>query len=247
MKRTVLFATLAVLLVPASANAKHSMMIGMGNVGSLGCTNLPLASSFVRVVEGWPESDTDRHFPCAVAAHKAGLRVELVIQWSNALNIPQIKQRVKRALAAYRTIKPFAIALGNEQEFSMTGGVSITPQRYAAEFRATVPMVVRKFPRAIRIAGEVSPWGNGFMKKAANAGLPHAQVYAEHVYPSKLDPAVVLNPFTRVARIHHVQAWADEGLCGPGNWMNYGCVSASVLRRHGFTLAAEWYDANSIL
>lgn len=257
MRRIALLIALTALLSPSAALASQGaaftqtqavgapassqILVGVGNLHTQdNCSNLPYGQ-FVRVIEGWQEADPSASLECAQAAHDAGHPVELVIQWPNTMAIPQIQARVAVALAAYQSIHPFAVALGNEQEFSMTGGVSITPAQYAAEFRATVGMVKRAMPKAIRVAGEVSPWGNGFMHKAADAGLPGAQAYAEHVYPSDLKPAWIMDPFLAVTHKYHVMAFADEGVCGPDAWMKYSCLPVSALRKAGYSLAAEWY------
>jgi hypothetical protein len=231
----------------ASVSAVHAatpssrIMFGVGNVHDGACAAPPAGAGFVRVVAGWAY-EPGHMLACALAARQARLPVELVVQWSNALSLPEIRARVAQTLALFTPATPFAVALGNEQEFSMTGNAPApTPAVYAQTWRALEPMLARMMPAALRVAGEVSPWGNPFMRDAAAAGLPGAQAYAEHVYPSGLPAEMITAPFLRVARAHGVLAFADEGACGPSSWWKLGCIPAATLAAEGFALAAEWY------
>lgn len=223
------------------------MLIGMGNVASIGCANLPLAgTSYVRVIAGYQDSPT-RMLSCAQAARSAGLRVLLVVQWGNRWSLAQIEQRFRDALRAYCNIRPFAVGIGNEQEGPWNDGPPESGARYAALWRVLEPMVAHAFPHAIRVAGETSPWGDTFMESAAAAGLPGAQAYAFHAYPTSGSGGLAaIHRFVSNAQAHHVQAWADEGMCGPSVWMTFGCSTAAELTRDGFALAGEWYDATPV-
>lgn len=219
------------------------LAIGVGNVPDSACGTLPLGS-FERIIVGWEDSPA-RAYACATAAREAGRPVLLVIQWDNRLDPDQIRSRFAATLAMFAGMRLFAVAVGNEQEGPWNGGVGEQAGAYAAIWRLTEPMIAQAFPRAIRVAGEVSPWGVSFMRVAAKVGLPGAQAFAFHAYPTSYGSAGDARKrnvdFAAMARQHHVQAWADEGLCGPDSWTGLGCVTQSELTSEGYALAAEWY------
>jgi hypothetical protein len=227
-----------------NAPSPQEFTVGMGNVQTLGCDNLPLdGTSFVRVIAGFHDP-VDRLLPCAEAAHAAGLRVMLVVQWGNGWTVAQIRQRFAEALSAYQPIQPFAVGVGNEQEGPWDDGPQESGAQYAAIWRTVEPMVAAAFPHAIRVAGEISPWGNHFMLDALQAGLPGAQALAVHAYPAASNPeGYTTAQFAQYAHEYGLPAWADEGLCGPHGWVGYGCTTADEFKHDGYSLAAEWYDA----
>lgn len=218
-----------------------SLVSGVGDVRQ-NCGHPPIAG-FLRVIVGW-NADVSKAHVCALQARNAGIPVLLVVQWDNHLSQKRIVQRFRTALALYREVQPFAVAVGNEQEGPWNGGPACNAVCYARVWDAVEPMIARGFPHAIRVAGEVTPWSDAFMKDTAAIGLPGAQAYDFHAYPADVPSAA--RGFAAIARAHHVQAWADEGLCGPNAWMGYGCSSSATLRRLGFSLAGEWYVAPTV-
>jgi hypothetical protein len=214
--------------------------VGMGNVGSLGCQNLPLqGDSLVRIVEGYTD-DPARWLQCAQDAHQAGYRVALAVQYNNLWSIAQDRAWFSQIIGLYAPYA-WAVSIGNEQELG--NAVAETAQRYSQTWRALEPILAHVAPQAIRVAGEISPWGLNFLEAAARDGLPGAQAYSAHPYPvaGALDPAV----FAQFAAANHVQAWATEGMCGPGALASLGCRSSSELHRDGYAAAFEWYVTDS--
>jgi hypothetical protein len=216
------------------------MQTGMGDVSSLGCQNLPLdGASSVRIIVAYYD-EPSRWMSCAQNTTAAGYRLLLTIQYANSWTIQQTAAHFEEVLTAFAPLHPYAVSIGNEQEGPWAGGTGQSPAAYSQTWKVLEPIIASVTPNAIRVAGEISPWGFNFLRAAAADGLPGAQVYAAHVYPTAYD----LEPsaFTRFAAQHGVQAWATEGLCGPGAWTAYGCRTATELHADGFALASEWYE-----
>lgn len=214
------------------------MTVGMGDVYSIGCENLPIqGANVVRIVVSYYDSP-DRWLSCAQNASHAGYRIALVIQYNNRWSDAETESRFQQVLSVYA---PYAwsVSVGNEQEGPWVGGIAQTGARYAQTWQAVEPIIAAMTPNAIRVAGEITPWGFNFLQAAVAAGLPGAQALAAHVYPANfsLDPAT----FAAFAHENHMQAWATEGLCGPNAWTGYGCRTAGSLQDVGIDLAAEWY------
>jgi hypothetical protein len=117
---------------------------------------------------------------CLRGATAAGYRVHLVIQYLNVWTVAQAAAYSKQVLSYYARYA-WAVSIGNEQELYQ-GGPGQTGAAYAADWRATEPIIAELAPKAIRVAGEISPWGWQFLKRAVSAGLPGAQALAAHVY-----------------------------------------------------------------
>ena len=220
------------------------MLMGMGDVGSLGCVNLPMGT-IVRVVVGYYDS-AQRNYACAIAAVHAGYKLDLTIQWSDQWTVPQTQQRFRDVLSLYAPLHPFAVAIGNEQELQVTGGWKSLTQTagqlagaYDQMWRAVEPIVAQAVPSATRVAGEISPWGLSYLQDVIADGLPGVQAYGAHVYPAQdgLNPESV----AQLAYAHHVQAWATEGMCGPGYWRGGSCIPAEELQHEGYSVGLEWY------
>lgn len=231
-----------VLKAPA-ASLPHPFIETIGNLEGSQCDT---QDNVVRIIlpEWYPANE---YLSCAQAAAETGHRLILVVQYGNCWSIAQDKARLRQVLHTYP--HAWAMSLGNEQELSFQGGLSCTPhksetpRRYAQVWRALEPILHRRSPSTLRIAGEVSPWaGPTYLKAAAHYGLPGAQVFDYHPYPHASTARKRIK-FVKLARTYHVQAWADEGLCGKDAWPNLGCVAGSTLEREGYVLAGEWYLA----
>lgn len=217
--------------------AVTSIQQGMGDVYSFGCQSLPLASaSVVRVVVGSYDAP-ERWLTCSQRAQAAGYRVLLTVQYDGGWSIGQDTARLRTVLSVYGPT--WAVAIGNEEELSTTGTAQ-TGAQYAATWRALEPIARQMVPHAVMVAGEISPWGLAFARDAIAAGLPGAGALSAHVYPDSghgLDAAA----FAALAHKAGMRAWATEGMCGPGAWMQYGCQSAAWLRHSGVSLGLVWY------
>jgi hypothetical protein len=220
--------------------APGPMMLGMGDVYTLGCQNLPLqGDSLIRIVVGSTDAP-DQSLACAQTAAQAGYKVLVTVQYGNLASIASDQAWFRQVVGAYAPYA-YAIGAGNEQELATSDGGIDSAKQYSSVWKAVEPIVAQLAPRAIRVAGETSPWGDSFMTAAAKAGLPGAEVFASHVYPDNADPQAVTIRFARLAQQHGAQAWATEGMCGPGAWMHYGCQTETALRQDGFSAGFEWY------
>lgn len=227
-----------------TARANVPMETAVGNISACSTTPLPGADA-VRVVISWYDQ-ASRTLPCATEAADNGLRVLLAVQYDNCAAPSQDAAQMTSVLNTYQAagVRPYSVSVGNEQELPQASScnTAATPATYSATWHTVEPLIDARAPWAVRVAGEISPWGDGFIAKAADDGLPGANAYAAHVYPDNTNPLAVTAEFALIARQHHVQAWATEGLCGPGAWARYGCLGASTLSDDGYTLASEWYS-----
>jgi hypothetical protein len=176
--------------------------------------------------------------PCVRAAAASGVRVHISIGYSNRWSTAADVAYFARVLGFYAPYA-WAISIGNEQEL-VQGGATESAARYATVWRAVEPVVARHAPRAIRVAGEVSPWGLSFLRAAVAARLPGAQAIGVHAYLSHWGfdlPSVVA-----WARHTRLPVWVTEGLAGPGAWPNgyRGMHAVSRSRMVGVSVADAW-------
>jgi hypothetical protein len=97
------------------------------------------------------------------------------LRWWNWMSVDQIAGEFRSMLAMYGPYA-WAVAVGNEQELNQ-GGTTEDGARYAAVLKAVEPIIATMAPHAIRVAGEVSPWGLAFLSEAVRGGLPGVQRY----------------------------------------------------------------------
>jgi hypothetical protein len=171
-------------------------------------------ATVLRLVVDPQHGEAGQALPCVQAAVAAGYRVHIAIAYSNRWPNRTVVAYFKQVLASYAPYA-WAISIGNEQEL-LQGGASATGRRYAAVWRAAEPVVARLAPQAIRVAGEVSPWGLSFLRAAYASGLPGVQALSTHAYTSRFGfdlPTVVA-----WARTTGLPLWVTEGLDGPGAW-----------------------------
>jgi hypothetical protein len=151
--------------------------------------------------------------PCLQAATAAGYRLHLVIQYANDWSTQQAASYFQQVLSHYAPYA-WAVSVGNEQELYQ-GGPGRTGDQYAADWRVLEPLVAQLAPDAIRVAGEISPWGWQFLKRAVDAGLPGAQALAAHVYTK---PHHFRIPdFEQWCRSIDMAYWFTEGASYPGS------------------------------
>jgi hypothetical protein len=150
---------------------------------------------------------------CLRAAQAAGYRVHLVVQYSNAWDEAQTVAYFKQVLSYYGRYA-WAVSIGNEQEL-VEGGPPRTGRQYAEQWQALEPIVAALAPQAIRVAGEISPWGWTFLKRAVSVGLPGAQAFGAHVYAYRFHFAIPA--FEAWARSLHMPYWFTEGAYIPGS------------------------------
>jgi hypothetical protein len=182
---------------------------------------------------------------CATTVHSAGYRLLISVQYTNTWSLARDRRWFTAAAQMYAPLDPYSISVGNEQGLSRHHPRSATPAHYDRVWRAVEPIIADHDPQALRVAGEITPWGLAWFRQVVIDGLPGAQVYSAHVYPvtSGYSPRA----FVALARTHHVRAWATEGMCGPDAWMRYGCRTRAAIRAEGFSLALEWYGPVAIV
>ena len=210
-------------------------LIGVGDVP--GClTGSPSAlavlrsyhATVLRLVVSPGHGDSGQALACVRAAVAAGDKVHVAVAYTNRWSTGTVVAYFKHVLASYARYA-WAISIGGEQELTQGGGKS-TGARYSATWRAVEPVVARLAPRAIRVAGEISPWGTQFLYSAYADGLPGAQAIAVHGYVARygfsLPQILAWNHRTRLP------LWITEGLLGPGSW------PAASPRMHDLPLSA---------
>lgn len=193
-------------------------------------------ASVLRIIIPEWQYDHSNLLPCVQVARRAGLRVNLVIQWLNTDSPAQVAgyaQRVLNDLGAYA----WAVTLGNEQELqqAQTGMAAATPAEFAADWRAAEPVVAGMNPGAIRVVGDISPWGFGFMR--AVGSLPGAQVLGAHSY--QIQGVFNVTDLIAWAKQQGWPVWFDEGLAGPDAWLG-GSFLLSAGQMAGAQLVGVW-------
>jgi hypothetical protein len=197
-------------------------------------------ASILRVVVDPRHGPDGQALGCVRAAVSAGYRFNLVIDYDNQWPVPQIVAFVKHVLGAYGGYA-WAVSIGNEQDL-VQGTKSETGPRYAAVWRVVEPLVVRMAPQALRVAGEISPWGIHWLQRAWASGLPGAQAIAVHAYLSHYGfdlPSV--RAWMHTTRL---PLWVTEGLAGPNAWpagyRHMYAVPHSDM--HGVAVADAWLN-----
>ncbi len=222
----------------------RTKLIGVGNVhGCLTGSSSGLGvlrsyhASVLRVVIDPIHGANGQALGCVRAAARSRHKVEIAVNYFNAWSTSHIVSYFRHVLAAYGHYA-WAISIGNEQDLNQGGHE--TAARYAAVWRAVEPVVAHKAPHAIRVAGEISPWGFAFLKSALAKRLPGAQVIAVHAY---IGPHVFkLAKVVTWAHGKGLPLWVTEGLKGPGAWsrVNPNLQAAPLSKMRGVAFAAAW-------
>ena len=250
MTRALVIALLA-LILPATAAAQASRParrahtarhapVALGDIpgclsGSLsdpGPYMRSLHATILRVVVSPIYGQNGQALPCIRGARADGYKTVLVVQWDSRWSLRRTKSFFRQILGEYSRYT-WALAIGNEQEITprMSGA------QYARAWRAVEPIVRRIAPWAIRVGGEISPWGLEFLRAALRAGLPGIQAVAVHpyLYSWSFSPSQAL----RLARGYGLPLWCDEGLYdGPSTWHPHQSRSWAAMR--GAALVGVW-------
>jgi hypothetical protein len=227
------------------ARVTRPTLIGVGNVP--GCmsgltSGLPVLRTYhatiVRVVITPAGGANGEALGCLRAAVAAGDKVHVAINYSNQWSRSRVVAYFRHVLSLYAPYA-WAVSVGNEQELNQ-GGTEATGRQYAAVWRAVEPLVAHAAPHAIRVAGEISPWGINFLRVAFAAHLPGVQAIAAHAYKSRYGfdlPKVVA--WTRSTRL---PLWITEGLGGPGAWPSNipGMHAVPLSSLSGVAVADTW-------
>lgn len=193
-------------------------------------------ASIMRVIVNPSTGADGSALACVQAAATGGYHVDLTIQWWNPMSVDQIADEFRSMLSIYGPYV-WAAAVGNEQELNQ-GGTTEDGARYAAVWKAVEPIIVTMAPRAIRVAGEVSPWGLPFLSEAVRGGLPGVQALSAHPY--QMAGGVTPAAFLAFAAAWHVPMWFTEGLVGPGSWG--GAADISLGQMAGAAVAEAWHQ-----
>ena len=177
--------------------------------------------------------DNGQALPCVQAATAAGFRVMISIQWWSVMTQDQTVAYFERQLQTYGPYA-YAIGVGNEQDLD-----AVTPEDYSWVWRAVQPLIAADAPGAVRVAGEISPWGLSWLQQAWRDGLPGAQALAFHPYttvPSGPDP------FSDAVWAHSVgmPMWTTEGLDAPGAWSSQRVIPRPLEDFIGVRVAFAW-------
>ena len=76
-------------------------------------------------------------------------------------------------------------------------------------WRRVEPIVVARAPRAVRVAGEISPWHLGWLQQVLGHRLRGVQAVAGHPYA--FSHTFTPHMFGTLARRHRLPYWFDEG------------------------------------
>jgi hypothetical protein len=183
-----------------------------------------------------PENYALGGISCARAAVASGYRLHLVIQWWNDWSVDQIQGFFRQVLRQLGKVS-WAISIGNEQDLAVHGPQE-SGQQYSAIWTQVEPIVAAAAPHAIRVAGEISPWGFAFIKGAQAYGLPGAQAVSAHPY--KFHSCFLLSDFAAWAHEIRLPYWYDEGYLAPGVWLPQKTRTASEVR--GAKVVGAWLD-----
>lgn len=168
---------------------------------------------------------------CVELAKAEGYHVYLSFQYDNAWSPRRVAAYFADTLPQYAPYA-WAVAVGNEQDIFSTArlqqgvprkaqvctgtGVRRHCQSNAGAFYREVwdavePVIARVAPKALRVYGETSPWGLGFLKDSFETGRPRgAQIVAFHCYDTKWGGLRTVPRVAAWASTYHLPMWCSE-------------------------------------
>ena len=178
-------------------------------------------ANVLRLILSPEEAPVGAGAACVEAAHAAGFKVYISIQFNNSWSPSQVAAYMTRVLPTYA---PFvwAVGVGNEQDLSMSGAygqgtVSLSRdgrsagQNYRAVWNAVEPVLVKLVPHAVRVYGEFSPWGFNAAQQGFAHGAPRGvQAIAAHCYHTKFDGLLQVPKDAVWAASKHLPLWCSE-------------------------------------
>lgn len=175
--------------------------------------------------------------PCLSAAQAEGYRVMVVLEWNSVWSTQQVRTFFKKELKIYGPYA-WAIGVGNEEEISP----ALSGYGYSRDWKAVLPLLRQLAPYAIRVGGEISPWGLPFLENALSAGLPGMQALGVHTYRYKW--SFTMPQVLQLAHRYRVPLWCDEGLYdGPNSWRPKwprGGSDFTLSQMRGAVVAGAW-------
>jgi hypothetical protein len=233
-----------VLASAAQGQAKTAILAGAGNLP--GCLSGRLTdprpdmqkfhAAILRVVvsPGRRHGNSGQAVPCISAASSEGYKVMLVVQWASRWPVKTDQWWFTRELTLYGPYVS-AVGIGNEQEIVPP---NTKPAQYVRVWRAVEPIVKQMVPSALRVGGEISPWGINDLTEELRLGLPGIQAIAVHPYVYRFGYSV--NRALQIARQYRLPLWCDEGLReGPDSWPSIRKTIPWTGMR-GVAMAAVW-------
>jgi hypothetical protein len=228
----------------AQAQASRTPQVAVGNLP--GCLSGSLHdprpymqkfhATILRVVvsQGNWHGNAGQALPCVAAAHAEGYKVDLDIEWASSWPTKTVQWFFWRELSLYRYYAN-AVAVGNEQEIVPP---NMSPAKYVQMWRAVEPEIKRAAPWAIRIGGDISPWGFTDLEQELRDGLPGIQAVAVHPYRFSFGYSV--GQALALADRYRLPLWCDEGLQdGPDSWPSMSrTIPLSGMR--GAVVAGAW-------
>jgi hypothetical protein len=264
-------AAVAVLIAPAAAFARRPAWFAVSSeTACLANRNVnPFLrahhANVMRLILSPEAAPVGAGVGCVEAAHAAGFRVYISLQFNNRWTPSQVAAYVRRVLPAYA---PFvwAVGVGNEQDLSMPtaygqGTISLSRdgrsagQNYRAVWDAVEPVLVKLVPRAIRVYGEFSPWGFSATQQGFARGRPPGvQAIGAHCYHTKVDGLLQVPQDAAWAASKRLPLWCSE--MGPGlpsramprwivpeSWASWNAAVAKVVARSpGLKMWGYYYD-----
>jgi hypothetical protein len=241
-----------VLLLAATAQAQPRYLIRKAGDPEIAAGNLPgclagtikdprpymqeFQATMLRLVvsQGNWHGNAGQALPCVRAAHREGYKVELDIEWASRWPTRTVRWWFSRELSLYRYYAN-AVAVGNEQEIVAP---NMSPAKYVSMWRAVEPEIRRMAPWAIRVGGEISPWGFSDLQRELSSGLVGVQAVAVHPYKFSFAPSV--SQALSLARRYHLPLWCDEALQdGPDSWPSVS-LTIPLYRMRGAAVAGVW-------
>lgn len=227
-----------------AASAQAAALVGAANLP--GCVTGSLSNprpfmemfhaKLLRVVVS-PSSDGGHAMPCISAAHAEGYKVMLSVQWPSGWKVTRVESFFSQELTLYGRYLN-AVGVGNEQEIVPPG---TSAAKYVTMWRAVEPIIKRKTPRAVRVGGEISPWGFNSLKQELRLGLPGIQAVAVHTY--KFTFGFNFPQALALTRRYRLPLWATEGLRdGPLSWPSVS-RTLTLKAMQGAAVAVVW-DSN---
>jgi len=186
------------------------------------------------VAQGNWHGNAGEALPCVSAAHAEGYKVELVIEWASRWKTKTVRWFFRRELRLYRYYAN-SVAVGDEQEIVRP---NMSASKYVSMWRAVEPEIKRLAPWAVRIGGEISPWGFKDLQQELRSGLPGIQAVAVHPY--RFSYGYTVAEALALARSYHLPLWCDEGLqAGPDSWPSIS-RTIPLYGMRGVAVAGVW-------
>ena len=186
-------------------------------------------ASVLRIVV--PDYPSPNALGCVEQAKREGYHVYLSFQYDNAWSPTRDASYFAKALPPYAPYA-WAVSVGNEQDIIskarldqgtprkgrqcvVSGGrrscETTTGAYYRQVWNAVEPVLARVAPKALRVYGETSPWGFGYLKDSFATGRPRGvQAVAYHCYDTKFSGLRAVPRVAAWAATYHLPLWCSE-------------------------------------